>query len=61
VVAQAPGLDGAHPTLPAMNFQDELELLIRARYPILYVISGEETRVQSAINDVGRQAPQEGL
>jgi ATP-dependent 26S proteasome regulatory subunit len=34
-----------------MNFQDELELLIRARYPILYVISGEETRVQSAIND----------
>jgi ATP-dependent 26S proteasome regulatory subunit len=32
-----------------MNFHDELELLIRARYPILYVISNEETRVQNAV------------
>src|SRR5580658_3218245 len=35
-----------------MNFHDELELLIRARYPILYIISSEETRVQSAVNEV---------
>jgi ATP-dependent 26S proteasome regulatory subunit len=35
-----------------MNFHDELELLIRARYPILYIISSEETRVQSAVADI---------
>lgn len=29
-------------------FQQELETLIRARYPILYVVSGEESRVQAA-------------
>ncbi len=32
-----------------MNFRDELELLIRARYPILYIISSEETRVQEVV------------
>jgi ATP-dependent 26S proteasome regulatory subunit len=35
-----------------MKFHDELELLIRARYPILYVISSEETRVQEAVSDI---------
>jgi ATP-dependent 26S proteasome regulatory subunit len=35
-----------------MNFHDELELLIRARYPILYIISSEETRVQDAVRDI---------
>src|SRR5215475_14431140 len=35
-----------------MNFQDELETLIRARYPILYILSSEETRVQSMILDI---------
>jgi len=35
-----------------MNFHDELELLIRARYPILYIISSEETRVQSTVMDI---------
>jgi SpoVK/Ycf46/Vps4 family AAA+-type ATPase len=35
-----------------MNFHDELELLIRARYPILYIISSEESRVQNAVVDV---------
>jgi ATP-dependent 26S proteasome regulatory subunit len=35
-----------------MNFHDELELLIRARYPILYIISSEEARVQNAVLDV---------
>ena len=32
-----------------MNFQDELELLIRARYPVINIVSNEETRVR---NDV---------
>jgi hypothetical protein len=32
-----------------MNFQAELETLIRARYPILYVVTGEEMRVQNVV------------
>lgn len=37
--------------------QQEIEILIRARYPILYVVSGEETRVQATIVAIakGRQ------
>jgi len=35
-----------------MNFDAELELLIRARYPILYVISSEETRTQNVVLEV---------
>ncbi len=35
-----------------MNFQTELETLIRARYPILYILSSEEMRVQSMIMDI---------
>ena len=38
-----------------MNFHDELELLVRARYPILYVISSEETRVQEAVIEVANR------
>jgi hypothetical protein len=38
-----------------MNFSTELETLIRARYPILYIVSSEELRVQSAIVDVARK------
>jgi len=36
-----------------MNFQQELETLIRARYPILYVVTSEETRVQNLIVPIG--------
>jgi SpoVK/Ycf46/Vps4 family AAA+-type ATPase len=32
-----------------MNFQTEIETLIRARYPILYVITSEELRVQELL------------
>ncbi len=32
-----------------MDFQTELETLIRARYPIVYVIGNEETRVQQML------------
>ncbi len=35
-----------------MNFQTEIETLIRARYPILYVISSEEMRVQNVIVEI---------
>jgi len=38
-----------------MNFQTELETLIRARYPILYVLSSEEMRVQSIIMDIAQK------
>ena len=32
-----------------MNLHAEIETLIRARYPILYIVSSEETRVQNAV------------
>ena len=35
-----------------MNFQTELETLIRARYPILYLITSEELRVQNLVLEV---------
>ena len=35
-----------------MNFQTEIETLIRARYPILYVITTEELRVQNILLDI---------
>jgi ATP-dependent 26S proteasome regulatory subunit len=38
-----------------MNVQTELETLIRARYPILYIISSEEARVQNLVMDIARK------
>jgi len=38
-----------------MNFQTELETLIRARYPILYVITSEEMRVQNLIVEIAKK------
>jgi ATP-dependent 26S proteasome regulatory subunit len=38
-----------------MKFDEELELLIRARYPILYVVSSEETRVQNVVVEVANR------
>jgi cytidylate kinase len=38
-----------------MNFQTELETLIRARYPILYVITSEEMRVQNIVVEVAKK------
>jgi len=34
----------------------EIEILIRARYPIIYVVSWEEGRVASAVSGIGRKA-----
>jgi len=38
-----------------MNFAQELETLIRARYPILYVVSAEETRVQQLVVGIAQR------
>jgi hypothetical protein len=38
-----------------MNFQTELETLIRARYPILYLVSSEELRVQALTLEIARR------
>src|ERR1041385_2450966 len=38
-----------------MNFATELETLIRARYPILYIVSSEEMRVQSLVLEIARK------
>jgi len=35
-----------------MNFQTEIEILIRARYPILYVITSEEMRAQQVLVEI---------
>jgi hypothetical protein len=35
-----------------MNFQTEIETLIRARYPILYIITNEEMRVQNLLVEI---------
>jgi|GEM_PF-2664959 len=38
-----------------MNFQAELETLIRARYPILYGVTSEESRVKNLIVEISRR------
>src|SRR5258706_461861 len=38
-----------------MNFQSELESLMRARYPILYILSSEEMRVQQLVVDIAKK------
>ncbi len=38
-----------------MNIAEEIETLIRARYPILYILSSEEMRVQNLIVDIAKR------
>src|SRR3989440_9620200 len=38
-----------------LNFAQELQTLIRARYPILYVVSAEETRVQQLVVGIAQR------
>jgi len=38
-----------------MNFADEVETLIRARYPILYIVSAEESRVQQLVVEIAQR------
>lgn len=38
-----------------MNLARELQILIRARYPLLYIVSSEEIRVQEMLLEVARE------
>src|SRR6266404_2805308 len=38
-----------------MQFQTELETLIRARYPLLYLVTSEEMRVQSMVVEIAQK------
>jgi len=38
-----------------MNIHDEIDTLIRARYPILYIVSSEELRVQNMIVSIAQK------
>ncbi len=38
-----------------MNIQNEIETLIRARYPLIYVVTGEEMRVQNLIVEIAQR------
>ena len=38
-----------------MQIQTEIETLIRARYPILYIISSEEMRVQTLVIEIAKK------
>jgi AAA+ superfamily predicted ATPase len=38
-----------------MNFSQEVETLIRARYPILYIQSSEEARLQSVLTEIAER------
>src|SRR5512133_1620512 len=38
-----------------MNFLNDLETLIRARYPVLYVLTSEEQRVQGVIVEIAKR------
>ena len=44
-----------------MNFQTEIETLIRARYPILYIITSEEMRVQNVLVEIAAKAAEKGV
>src|SRR4051794_21205323 len=35
--------------------QDELEILIRARYPIIYVVTWEEERLEHRLNEIAKK------
>jgi SpoVK/Ycf46/Vps4 family AAA+-type ATPase len=37
------------------NIVDEMEILIRARYPVIYVVTWEETRVENAIAQIAQK------
>jgi AAA+ superfamily predicted ATPase len=42
------------PPMPCTPMQQELEVLIRARYPLLYVVSWEEERVEQQLAEIAR-------
>ncbi|RYD34259.1 MAG: AAA family ATPase [Verrucomicrobiaceae bacterium] len=38
-----------------MNFSEEIEILIRARYPIIYIVTAEELRAQQVVVDIAKK------
>ncbi|NEN95307.1 MAG: AAA family ATPase, partial [Moorea sp. SIO3I7] len=44
-----------------MNFNDEFELLLRARYPLLYIPTLEEERVETAIKQSAKRLGNRGV
>ncbi len=38
-----------------MNFAEELETLIRARYPVIYIVTSEEARAQAVVCEVAQK------
>ncbi len=38
-----------------MSFATELETLIRARYPIIYIVTSEEARLLTVVNDIAKK------
>ncbi len=38
-----------------MNISEEIETLIRARYPIIYIVTGEEMRAQKVVMEIARK------
>jgi hypothetical protein len=47
--------------LSAMMLAQEIETLIRARYPILYIVSAEEMRVQNLVVDIAHRRQKKAL
>ncbi len=39
-----------------MSFGEEFELLLRARYPLIYITTLEEERLEKAIADIAKQS-----
>ena len=40
-------------TTERMSSAEEIEILVRAKYPLIYAVSPEEARVERAIKDIG--------
>src|SRR5437016_2359916 len=47
--------NGATDRRQAMNFAREIETLIRPRYPLLYIVSAEEARMQELLVDIAQR------
>jgi hypothetical protein len=63
LVAQSPPVNSLGPTVALartirrspMNIEQEIEILIRARYPLLYIVTSEELRVQQMLSDIAQR------
>lgn len=53
--APGPALREARPAPARKQPPDEIEVLIRARYPILYVVTWEEERLEQRLNEIAKR------